>query len=431
MATSGGRRLYQATCGGRGHLRTRSGRDQPRGYAPRIPSVRLDDGLVTTPWSANSGVTKSMASVVDPDGNARTRVRFVGTAANTNGFIDWIPGGTFTIPPWAHGIEIDIWMASPGYPLTTSNGVSVDIRLHNTAFTQAINVSAQKLTPGWNRIRVHKSAFATTAGTAVWGDATAWDRIRMRIAGVASHTHDMYIGGVSWAGTGRSQACVMFDDNRQSVYDNAFPLMAARGIPGTMFSNSDFLAGGTIDGLTRMTGAQLLELKQAGWEVCNHGRDHASGYGAGAEADALAQIADGFTDNGTLIGNPEVYASPFGDFSDTYLSAAADAGVKHFRGLFQTGLEVTGSSDMWLNPMAIPCITVADSTTPAQILAIMDGIVAAGGSCNLLFHGIEASGGVWYSVANFTTVMDGIVASSRRNNYDLVTFTQAIHRTCM
>ena len=64
---------------------------------------------------------------------------------------------------------------------------------------------------------------------------------------------------------------ITFDDGLESVYTVAFPMMKARGIPGTVFVVTDKI--GTSG---HMTWEQLKEMQNAGWTIANHTSNHIS-----------------------------------------------------------------------------------------------------------------------------------------------------------
>lgn len=57
-----------------------------------------------------------------------------------------------------------------------------------------------------------------------------------------------------------------FDDSSQSIYDTAFPILNAQGIPGTFY----FIA----NALTDNWGLQLKDLEDHGWEIGSHSQTH-------------------------------------------------------------------------------------------------------------------------------------------------------------
>ncbi|MEW6421616.1 MAG: polysaccharide deacetylase family protein [Deinococcota bacterium] len=66
-------------------------------------------------------------------------------------------------------------------------------------------------------------------------------------------------------------ATLRFDDGFESVYREAFPVLQALGVPGTVYPILDL-----IGQPGHMTQAQLDELRAAGWEIGSHTHTHAA-----------------------------------------------------------------------------------------------------------------------------------------------------------
>lgn len=70
---------------------------------------------------------------------------------------------------------------------------------------------------------------------------------------------------------GETTIVLTFDDNHQSIFENAYPIMQEFGYTGT---NYIYTAG--IDEPERLTLSQLHELETAGWETGGHTVNHAN-----------------------------------------------------------------------------------------------------------------------------------------------------------
>jgi peptidoglycan/xylan/chitin deacetylase (PgdA/CDA1 family) len=136
---------------------------------------------------------------------------------------------------------------------------------------------------------------------------------------------------------------VTFDDAYRSVIELAFPILAAHGLPGTVFTPTDFVAterpmawpgidrwlGGPHEHeLVPMSWDELARLAAAGWEIGAHGRTHPR----------LTQLADTVLDDELRgsraaceahLGRPcESLAYPYGDADARVVAAAARAGYR-------------------------------------------------------------------------------------------------------
>lgn len=432
MANRAGRRGKPPKVAGRGHLINRGVSVLPRGYSPKVPPVLLDKSTAGTFWAPSSGATETTGAITCPDGVSRTLVRMQGTAANTTAFIDWVPGGTLTIPPWAQGVEFEVYVTGSSFATKAANGYELTVQVRDSAGTQVLTAVTLMLSQVWNRVVINKSDFSIAAGTPVWGDSTAFDRIRIRFQGYASHTHDLYFGPISWARVGRAKICVAFDDIGISVYNTAFPIMQARGIPGSNSVISDAIGQSAYSGYDRCSAAQLREMNRAGWDCVNHTKSHQSGVLPTALQSACATeietCRDAIISNGLGNGISEhIFCAPYGEFGTNYWAAADAAGVKMFRGTYMVNASnIVPVGDTFLDmKRSVPCLSVLNTSSTSNILAAVDSVARSGGSLILLFHHVVTTPGtgIEYSTANFTTIMDGLVAASRRNNFDLVNMT--------
>jgi peptidoglycan/xylan/chitin deacetylase (PgdA/CDA1 family) len=134
---------------------------------------------------------------------------------------------------------------------------------------------------------------------------------------------------------------ITFDDAFSSVLDQAFPVMASLGLPGTVFVVTDFGNSGRplewpgIDHwaasehraeLRGMTWPQLRSLEQVGWEVGSHSLTHPHLTKLGD--DALAhELRESRAACERALGHPVAsIAYPYGDVDARVVRAAAAAG---------------------------------------------------------------------------------------------------------
>jgi peptidoglycan/xylan/chitin deacetylase (PgdA/CDA1 family) len=83
---------------------------------------------------------------------------------------------------------------------------------------------------------------------------------------------------------GEGVILLTFDDGRESVYDNAFPIMADAGLVGTVYVSPETTL------VTPMTVPQMQEMYAAGWDMANHTLEHT--YLQGTQAAQEAMLAD-------------------------------------------------------------------------------------------------------------------------------------------
>ncbi len=124
-----------------------------------------------------------------------------------------------------------------------------------------------------------------------------------------------------------------FDDAYVSVHDQALPILADAGYPGTVFAVTGRL-GGINDwdppgsaghGLCVMSAVQLVALHQAGWEIGGHSHNHRRLVGL-SEPEVRREIASSSEYLQTLLGCPvPCFAYPFGEMSPMVRRVAAES----------------------------------------------------------------------------------------------------------
>jgi peptidoglycan/xylan/chitin deacetylase (PgdA/CDA1 family) len=111
-----------------------------------------------------------------------------------------------------------------------------------------------------------------------------------------------------------------FDDNWDSVYSNAFPVLQSKGVPAVIYVNGSLVANNPYHGFNTSSWAQLREMYAAGIDIQCHGY-------TGQQLQLLTdqQLIDEFVNNNTsFVANglpaPEHIAYSNGVFNDHVLS---------------------------------------------------------------------------------------------------------------
>jgi peptidoglycan/xylan/chitin deacetylase (PgdA/CDA1 family) len=135
---------------------------------------------------------------------------------------------------------------------------------------------------------------------------------------------------------------VTFDDGYRSVIEEAFPILASLGVPGTVFVPTDFvgaevaawpgtdhwIGSGYEQELTPMTWGDLGVLRDAGWEIGSHARTHP--HLVRVDDDRLAEELVGSRSvvEHELGGRCLSLAYPYGEADARVASAARAAGYQ-------------------------------------------------------------------------------------------------------
>jgi peptidoglycan/xylan/chitin deacetylase (PgdA/CDA1 family) len=141
----------------------------------------------------------------------------------------------------------------------------------------------------------------------------------------------------------RPTLVVTFDDAFLSVLQHAYPILAALGLPATVFVVTDFADGsrplqwpGVDDWrggaheaeLKSLSWGQLAQLADAGWEIGSHTRTHPRL--TRLSDDALAgELSESREACEQALGRPcRSFAYPYGDFDTRVTAATAAAGYE-------------------------------------------------------------------------------------------------------
>jgi len=258
---------------------------------------------------------------------------------------------------------------------------------------------------GWNLISLSASDF-TVRGNASWSRPMLWARVEVTANSGQTQTASVSFDDLRYGVRATPAVIMSFDDGDATVYNAAFPIMAARGILGTSYVISSQV--GNSEYPETMTLAQVTSLYASGWDIGNHSVDHTNltTLSVDAAQQELSGCAAFLTANGMTRGARHV-AYPGGTYNATVQQAMAAAGM------------LTGRIVSWRpmalpidDPYQIPGSTTAPSTlTLQQIEGRIDQAVNAGATIQLFFHsfGDPATDPTYIqSVEEFTAICDYI-----------------------
>lgn len=396
---------------------------------PRQAPTLINDGTALTGWTAASGGTRAVASITDYRGQTINAMKMTATAANTTTNLDFTitgqPFSSFDALVFDMYVDFQTWASLTG----ASTGGDGAFLLGNSSFTSFWTWQVN-LTMGWNRIVLHPSNVSATTGTPAWTTAffSGASTLRFRITARSGYTGTFYISNLSFTGQTlrRATLCLHFDDARAGVYDNAFPLMKARGLVGTVG-----VIGSQIGQAGYMTAAQLRELQAAGWSMFNHSNTH------GAQpfmiGDSQASDETEITDcrNAMIaagLNGYDRYAAPYGEWDTNYFAALNAQGIKINRGLIDaTGYKTSPHAERIVAGCLMPCVQIVNGTSAATALVWIDAAITTKSLQILLLHDILAVGsGTPPAIATsvFTTLVDGLQTRVAAQTLDVMNWDQ-------
>jgi peptidoglycan/xylan/chitin deacetylase (PgdA/CDA1 family) len=128
-------------------------------------------------------------------------------------------------------------------------------------------------------------------------------------------------------------AAVSFDDGLRNNLTVALPILAELGIPATVYVPTGWLGGqhpviGAAAGAEILSGDELRELAQAGWEIGAHTVSHADLSLLDYER-CRSEIERSCREVSRLTGVPvQTFAYPFGRYGPAAVAAARDSGLR-------------------------------------------------------------------------------------------------------
>lgn len=271
-------------------------------------------------WTAggSAGSTISADTVNFEEGTAGLALNVVSTAG----------GNSFATKTISKSFANDYRFVLRVYVPDATTVNNVDLFLASTSgftsFFKATMGGATGFTNGWNTIVFHRDDFAATGGE-VWTNTMI--RMRVRADAVASTLTTVIIDNLKLGGRHNATILFTFDDAFASVYTEAFPYMDARGLTGTIYVN-----GSSIDTAGYMTTAQLTEVRDAGWAICNHCYDHTNltTLDATAQRASIANNIDWLGGRGFNDGKYDL-AYPNGGYDESIITIAKNLGIKSAR----------------------------------------------------------------------------------------------------
>ena len=156
---------------------------------------------------------------------------------------------------------------------------------------------------------------------------------------------------------------ITFDDGYRDNYENAFPLLRARGMTATFFVVTDFI---DEERLAYLTWEMARTMHEGGMSIESHGRNHVSL--AEKDADYLVWQALGSleTIEYELGTRPRFVSYPAGEFDQRTVDIFASAG--YWAGM----TTVQGATQRSDDPFRFPRVRVRNTTTADELSRLLE-----------------------------------------------------------
>lgn len=281
--------------------------------------------------------------------------------------------------------------------LSATNTLRIEFYTPTSANAWRATVLASGLDNGWNALNYRTGEFTVGAGTPNWATVGAFN---YRVVATTGLTADISFDNLIGVTSAKPAACICFDDEFSTLYDICFPIMRAHNIKGTLYVRTS-----NVGGAGYMTWAQIRELRDAGWIIANHTRNHTN-LTTLSEADQETEILAGESDllaEGCTDGD-KYLAYPGGTWNDDTLTAMSNLGYLTGR----TTIALTGKHTLLplRNNYEIECqdvLGVSLATTQGYI----DTAITNQEVVTLLWHRLNG-GGEW-TTADFTSFIEYLV----------------------
>jgi peptidoglycan/xylan/chitin deacetylase (PgdA/CDA1 family) len=260
--------------------------------------------------------------------------------------------------------------------------------------------------PGWNSL-IGNPFNRNSASAANEVDLTNVTNIRLHlnVDPTITEPYDIYFDSfVSWDYVNNPTVRLEFDDAIHTVYDNAFPLMAERGMRGATHVITKNII--TEDPIEYITNEGLKRMHDVGWDICSHSRNHLY-ISTLTEQEQLYELEQSQKD---LLGlglrnGPQFYIAPYGD-NTLYATEQARKFYANYR---MTGYR-PGISVMPQLPYAMECID-AGVRGLSGVTTLIDKAVETGGHLPLMWHGEigETWGGIMWQTGEFKDMLDYLI----------------------
>lgn len=295
---------------------------------------------------------------------------------------------------------------------------SVQIQLSNDSdFSNYFTINVQ-FHGYWNKLIVPRGLWGSS-GSPSW--FTSFTRLRLRITAQSSQQATIYFDGLYYQQDSRPKCIISFDDGWDDVYVDGFSYLQKYG-----FKAVNFIVSSYIDDASRLTTAQVQEVFDAGWDICNHTETHTNletGHDLQSEVETeLATCRDYIIANGwNRNGSAYHVAYPQGGYDAKTLAAMEATGMITGR-LTTNRLQANEIDAAYLITRRSHSYTSSAATYKGWI----DQAIQGGGCVQLNYHKIvdDAAGAFDTEVerSQFRDIIDYLDAN--RTRIDVVTMTE-------
>jgi peptidoglycan/xylan/chitin deacetylase (PgdA/CDA1 family) len=270
---------------------------------------------------------------------------------------------------------------------------------------------------GWNRIVLSKGALDVT-GDECW--ANTMIKLRVRCWANTGKNVSVSFDDFRYNHIAKAKVVISFDDGWDNQIIKAFPILHKNNQKAVVFINS-----GKIGYPDYMTLANLVTLRDAGWDISNHTSHHADSTTIPQE-EMEAQIDDCYdwlVDNGFGV-TAKYFAYPNGTYNDaviTKLKERHKLARSTMTAFYQPHLLLEDDIEYLIK--SSPVVNTHKVTT---IEGWIDNVIITGGFLPFHFHKIvdsNADESTKYLTADFQTISDYLKTKQDSGLLEVITFS--------
>jgi Polysaccharide deacetylase len=287
---------------------------------------------------------------------------------------------------------------------------------NDTNYTNFLSyvINASSCVEGWNEFYIDTTKFTVSGTGSFTNDILS---MQIRVEALASTQASVIFHSLVRDETQKPMLIFTFDDGWDSQYTEAFKRMKKKGIPGMIA-----VVPSLVDTSGYMTLAQLKEVYNYGWDLSNHTYDHVNLKNVDkVTAEKQINDAEKWLKKQGFFRAADVVVYPQGGYNNDVIDIVKN---KRAARSIVEGIEPGIPCDKY----KIKIRNVLNTVTPATANGWIDEIINTGGTLVLLWHKLvpTASVSTEYSIADFQTIVD--YAYSKRDQVDIVTFTEYLDR---
>lgn len=248
------------------------------------------------------------------------------------------------------------------------------------------SISGTSLAEGWNELYITQKMVPYGAGYIVGGQVLS---MQIGVTATAAGNASVSFYGLTGGHQEKTRIAFTFDDAWTSQHSMAFPILKQYGFKGSIAVAPGIMGSPQPTYGDTMTLAQMQEMYDYGWDMCNHTFSHTrlGDLSMAAAIDEVNRCTDWLNANGFTRAS-DILIYPYGSYREDQVAEFQ----KMFR-MARTFMQVGDQSGSLTakNPLRVKNVHMYSDMTAQDVILYIDQAVAAKGSIVLSNHLLTAS----------------------------------------